>query len=295
MVHRQLITILGIIFISIISFSQTVAASQEFARDQTIGILGEGYKLIRSVATSQEKNIIDRIRIRVPIDAAPVRVRAFKEGGQRVIEVSTGYAAVSNMIVTGYLMEAMLGISNFGEEYARYTAETYATGSLDGGDPPWVRAGYSQNQQMALFDNRNFSSAQQGQFMVVLWYVLAHEIAHHIYQHRHHAGMSLAESRRQEREADSWASNVFIKLGIPPAIAFPSLMYWYYLDENGVENEYTRAHPADLKRIKSMLTKTLDEFDVWNSNTRIFPAAPKKATFRAYKRLLNHVEGLISD
>lgn len=293
MVDRKYFVKLSVLLILV--FPQLSFASQAYVRNETIGMLGEGLDAIRSVSDNREKRKIDKIELRVPIDPAPVRVRAYSEKGSRIIEVSTGYSVVSRMIVSGYIMELKLGIDNFGEEYSRYTANTYATGRLGGGVPPWSKAGLSESEQRTLLNDPEFNAMQHGQHMVVLWYVLAHEIAHHILDHGYGKGMSLSDLREQEAEADTWASNALIKLGIPPAAAFPALMYWYYLDEYSVKNEYRRTHPPDLKRIRRMLQRTLNKLDAWNSNSKYFPAIPKKKAENAYKRFLYHVEELISE
>lgn len=292
MVYRRLALI--VIFM-VLGAPQFANASETYVRNETIGVLGEGLDAIKGVATTRERRIIDKIDLRVPIDPAPVRVRAFNEGGRPIIEVSTGYSVVSRMIVSAYIMEHMLGLDDFGEEYARYTANTYATGRLGGGRPPWKKANLSSSQEEELLNDRTFNATQLGQHVVVLWYVLAHEVAHHVLDHDYSHGMSRNRIREQEKEADAWASNALIKMGIPPAAAFPSMMYWYYLDEFGVKSESLRTHPPDLKRIRWMLQKTINKVGVWNSNDKYFKKVPEEKTINAYKRLLYHVEELISE
>ena len=287
-IRHIVVKILTIVLPSLF-FILPVEASEVYVRNETIGILGEGLDAIKSVSSQGEKSIIDKIDIDVPIDPAPVRVRAFKKSGVRKIEVSTGYSAISRMIVTGYIMELKLGIKNFGEDYARYTANTYATGRLGGGEAPWEKAKLSSKEQQALFKDKDFNAIQHGQHMIVLWYVLAHEIAHHVLDHAIEDGMKLSDIREQEKEADTWASNIFIKIGIPPAAAFPANMYWYYLDEYGLKDEYRKTHPPDLKRTRWMLQKTINRFDEWNSKEKYFPAVPKEKTVNAYKRLLYYI------
>lgn len=287
---------IAITFIFLFTTSPYISyASEIYVKNETLGMLGEGLKLIQTVSTKQENKIINNIKIRVPIDPAPVRVWAFQESGNRVIEISTGYSAVSGMIVAGYLIELNFNKENFGEKYARYTANTYATGRLGGGIAPWDKAGLSQSEQDFFHSDPNYNAQFIGQSMVVLWYVLAHEIAHHVLNHKFEKSIPLSKIREQEKEADLWASNKFIKLGIPPATAFPAFMYWYYLDEYGVKNEYRRTHPPDLKRLRSMLQKTIREFDIWNSNIKHFGAMPKKETIEIFNRLLFHTEELIAE
>lgn len=286
----------GTIFItSILLLCLNVEANEVRVRNETLEILLEGIKHIKKVSSQKERNIIKRIKVSVPISPAPVRVRAFKKNGKRIIELSTGYSAISRMIVSGYIIEDFKGIKNFGEQYARYTANTYATGRLNGGKPPWVKANLSAHAQKKLLSSRKFNETQSGAHILVLWYVLAHEVAHHVLNHKYGKKVTLSKIRAQEAKADNWANRVFISLGLPPASAFPSHMYWYFLDEYGVTSEYRRSHPPELKRIRSMLQQTINNFDYWNDNESLMPKLPKKTTINKYKLLLNHVENLISE
>ncbi|MCG9770117.1 hypothetical protein L1D59_16075 [Pseudoalteromonas piscicida] len=293
MAYRYTITRI-VVFIMTLVLSTHLLANNVSVRNDTLGILSEGVKHIKSVARPYERRIIDEIKISVPISPAPVRVRAFLSSSGREIELSTGYSAITRMIVSGYLIEDYFNIKGFGEEYARYTASTYATGRFGGGNSPWVKAKLTENQTERLLSSERFNNDQHGAHLLVLWYVLAHEIGHHVLGHAYGDGVSLSKIREQEKEADEWASRIFIALGLPPAGAFPSHMYWYYLDEYGVKNEYRRSHPPELKRIRSMLRFTIQRFDDWNNNEKLISRLPREKTINTYKSLLYYVEDLIS-
>jgi hypothetical protein len=293
MAYRYITTRIATFIIASI-FSTYLLADDVFVRNETLGILNEGVKQIKSVAKPYERRIIDDIKISVPISPAPVRVRAFLSSNGREIELSTGYSAITKMIVSGYLIESYYNLENFGEEYARYTALTYATGRFGGGKPPWEKANLIKKETDHLLSSEKFNNEQQGSHMLVLWYVLAHEIAHHVLGHAYGDGVSLSKIRKQEEEADEWASRIFIDLGLPPAGALPSHMYWYYLDEYGVKNEYRRSHPPELKRVRSMLQLSIQRFDDWNNNEKLLPHLPREKTINTYKSLLYDVEDLIS-
>lgn len=250
---------------------------------------------IKNVSTQRERSIVDKIEVRVPIDPSPVRVRAFNENGNPIIEISTGYSALTRMIVSGFVLSSLLNRDEFGNEYARYIANTYATGRIDGGKLPWEKAGLSVEQKEKLINNTKYFEIEHGNHIVLLWYVLAHEIAHHVLEHEYGDELSMQEIRRQEKEADVWATNALIRIGVPPAIAFPGLLYWYYLDEFGVKSEALRSHPPELKRIRWMLKKTIQQFDVWNLNERYFQKVPKESTIDSFNFLLLFVEKLISE
>jgi hypothetical protein len=201
------------------------------------------------------------------------------------------------MIVTGYAIEIKFKKNDFGNKYASYVANTYGTGRLDGGDPPWERVSLSSKQQSLLFSDLEFNSWIHGQHIVVLWYVLAHEVAHHVLRHNFDRALSLSDSRRQEKEADTWASEVFIKLGIPPAVAYASFLYWYHLDQNSVRDEHRRTHPPDLKRIRWMLQESINRSNEWNSIGDYFPILSEGMlvdTTKSYRHLLYYIEDLIS-
>lgn len=294
MVFRNSFIVKTTFLILVLFHGVSNASDIEYVKRETIGILGDGLDAIRSVSNKYEKAIIDKIQLRVPISPAPVRVRAFKEANSRVIEVSTGYSVIARLIVAGYIMETHLNKPNFGNIYAKYSASTYATGKLGGGKAPWDKAKLSKRKRYLLLTNQDFNVRLQSEHSLVMWYVLSHEIAHHVLNHGYERDMTLTKMREQEAEADTWASNTFIKLGLPPASAFPGLMYWYYLDELGVKNEYRRSHPADLNRIRAMLLKTLNNFDVWNNNTTHMAKISRKKGTNAYKKFLYEVENKIS-
>ncbi|GAB3517775.1 M48 family metalloprotease [Photobacterium alginatilyticum] len=260
----------------------------------TYDMLVDGLHEINSVSTKKEKGIINKINIGVWQNRNPDIVRAFKTAkGQRHIQVSTGYSTVTFMITFAHHMEAALDINNFGEEYTRYVTENYAKNSITHvNQSAWDYAGLSGNN--SPWNDKKFVATVYGNHALVLWYVLAHEIAHHVLGHIENPSISLEENRKREQEADDWASKTLIKLGLPPAAAFPALMYWYYMDEFGVENEYQKSHPADLKRIRKMLQYTIDNVDSWNGHSPYFPKVDTKQATNAYKRLLYHVEDLIS-
>lgn len=278
-----------------LSFSHVLIADEVIVRNETLGLLKEGVKHIRAVATPNEKRIIDKIKISVPISPAPVRVRAFNGAFGREIELSTGYSTISRMIVNGFLIEDLYSLDGFGEKYARYTASTYATGRFGGGKAPWVTANLTKKERDTLLASEDFFRRQQGGHLLVLWYVLAHEIAHHVFNHSYGVNQSLEISRKQEKEADDWASNIFISMGLPPASAFSAHMYWYFLDEFGVKSEFRRSHPPELKRIRSMLQLSISRFDEWNNNETLIPKIPKEDTLNSFRSLLIYVENLIAE
>lgn len=166
MAYRYIIIRITLLCITLI-FSNSLLANDVFVQKETLGILSEGVKQIRSVARINEQNIIDGIKVSVPISPAPVRVRAFQGADGREIELSTGYSAITRMIVSGYLVEGYYGLDNFGEKYARYTALTYATGRFGGGKSPWDKANLSEKEKSRLLSSQKFNNEQQGMHMMV--------------------------------------------------------------------------------------------------------------------------------
>ncbi|MEZ9490062.1 hypothetical protein AB4187_15010 [Vibrio breoganii] len=289
----------SVILTTILSFSALTHATEEIdgmveIQKITFDMLVDGLHEIENVSTDEEKAIINQIVVSVSQDGNPDRVLALKmPDGTRCIIVSTGYSTVTFMITFAYNMEAKLGIDNFGEEYARYVTENYAKNSITHvNQSAWDYANLSGSS--SPWHDQELVAAVYGNHALALWYVLAHEVAHHVLGHLDTPSTSLAQNRKKEQEADDWASKTLIKLGIPPAVAYPSLMYWYFMDEYGVENEYQKTHPADLRRIRSMLVFTINNVDSWDNKSPYFQNVDTQQANNAFKRLLYHIEDLIS-
>ncbi|EOV1172295.1 hypothetical protein ACOLZ1_001818 [Vibrio fluvialis] len=288
-----------ILITTILSFSVLTQATEEIdgmveVQKITYDMLVDGLNEIESVSTDEEKAVINQIVVGISQNGDPDRVLALKmPDGTRHITVSTGYSTVTFMITFAYYMEAKLGINNFGEEYTRYVTENYAKNSITHiNQSAWDYANLSGSS--SPWNDQELVAAVYGNHALVLWYILAHEIAHHVLGHLDNPSTSLAQNRKKEQEADDWASQTLIKLGIPPAVAYPSLMYWYFMDEYGVENEYQKTHPADLRRIRKMLEFTINNVDSWGSKSPYFQNADTQQVNNAYKRLLYHIEDMIS-
>lgn len=286
-----LFLLLGALFVEAVNSDDL-----SFARNETRGMLAEGLKAIQSAATPAEKAIIDQIKIEVDRDGHPSLVGAYIDGsGRRVIVVSASFSALVRMVSAGYYLEHFANKRNFGDYYAKYAAETYTTASLDGGQPPWDKAGLSGSERDSLLQSKEFNSTIHGQHLVSLWHVLAHEIAHHLFKHTDSANKTadLDKLRFREEMADMWAADMLIKLGFPPALSFPAFMYYHYLDPLNVKHEIRRTHPSDLKRFRSTLNISLAKYDEWNSNSKYFPEIPKEKGFPALRKLLFHIEDII--
>tara|TARA_R110001583_G_C5641811_1_gene407913 strand:+ start:1533 stop:2282 length:750 start_codon:yes stop_codon:yes gene_type:complete len=122
-------------------------------------------------------------------------------------------------------------------------------------------------------------------YLIYMWYTLAHEVGHQVLKHEKKSAKSLKQQREYEREADTWANKVFIKLGIPPASGFPILYYWYFYDQFSVKNELSRTHPSELNRFKEMLESTIDNFEEWSANSAIPKDQLEDMLHSSYKAL----------
>ncbi len=283
-----------LLLLSSLTQAEEEIGGMEEVQKMTYDMLVDGLYEIESVSTKEEKPIINKIFVGVSQNGNPDIVLALKmPDGTRRITVSTGYSTVTFMITFAYFMEAKLGINNFGEEYTRYVTENYAKNSITHvNQSAWDYANLAGSS--SPWHDQELVAAVYGNHALVLWYVLAHEIAHHVLGHLDNPSTSLAENRKKEQEADDWASRTLIKLGIPPAVAYPSLMYWYYMDEYGVESEHQKTHPADLRRIRKVLEFTINSIDSWDNKSFYFQGADTKEVYNSYKRLLYHVEDMIS-
>ena len=112
---------------------------------------------------------------------------------------------------------------------------------------------------------------------IVVW-ILSHELAHIVYQHPSYASVSHAQSQQFETDADSFASNMFKRIGTAPLGMILLFMVFtsFYLNKGDFVHEkdwydYLRnsTHPVSNERLNSIASEFLnspDEFIDAESN-----------------------------
>jgi hypothetical protein len=249
---------------------------------------------ISQVAPSEDKATIDRIRITVPYDKNPALVGVDSESDPPIIVVGTGFCQMVRWIQGVTFMASIFNKQGIFEEYIEYQTLEIANGKT----PISPIAFYHlSSDQLKVLEANDFYNTIEGFLIAQLAFVLAHEVAHVVLRHKSTIAISKIDSRKQEAQADKWATNICVKMGIPPSLAYPSLMLWYFYDKNGVATERMRTHPPELRRIRWIMAQSIKRADEWNANDAIFPSLQPQelAKFQtACKRLLAHVTHLIS-
>jgi len=129
-------------------------------------------------------------------------------------------------------------------------------------------------------DNRVVDGLSQKVLKSSIVWILAHELGHILYSHPSYDEVSIEEAQDNEREADSFATEMFRRIGIPPAgmaIFFTVLVHWLlnrgdFLSD-AVWEEYVKkgtTHPVSRERIHSIsqeLKASPDDFGAAEPNS----------------------------
>jgi hypothetical protein len=94
-----------------------------------------------------------------------------------------------------------------------------------------------------------------------VFFVLAHELGHVLYQHPGYDGVARTQTRRNEAQADSFALDIFARIGEPPMGMVPFFMLTAYADKGrgdfASEADWRadlarRTHPVNEERLRAV-------------------------------------------
>lgn len=222
-------------------------------------------KLLVPALLPDEQRIFREIEFRYPDNprqfASP---HAFKaRDGRRVVVFETGfYRTILAVGDLNMINRAKGGVSPI-PDYMRYAIGTMFENRFRPVDRQekivwpveWV--GISEEEYLTMSKDKDLGLIKTGTILGTVAFIYAHEIAHHVLGHTDSAPSSLQESRRRETEADEWACERLIKAGLLPLGGMYGAMLFYFFDESAIAHEELRTHPADLRRIRNVIAKSI--------------------------------------
>lgn len=284
------------IFLIILILSLGATAAQIPQGQQIVEDLKDrvsfGKGLILSKLSGEERRIAETIRVRVVESDDPGRVRATKEEGSRVIEVSTGFARVIVRIVDamqhlppkeaiGYINYI---VSSQKENYRRYVRGAAMQPVKD----PYEWANIGEETRNQIFNSPN-RVVDDRLVTGVVAFVLAHEYGHHLKRHVDRVVDSRELSRELEAEADAWAIEAMLRADVGPMVGIYAFLYYAELDCDAIRHETLRTHPADITRLRQVVAETLKGLP------RLSVQGDRKSVERGLTELLTTLESQISE
>jgi hypothetical protein len=122
----------------------------------------------------------------------------------------------------------------------------------------------------------------------IVGFILAHEIAHHIYNDPSNPDQAPKARRDREARADKWAANQMAEAKQIPIFAVFSLLLFNELDERSSQNEFASVHPAGIARAAQLTQYTLTHLKY---NELKFRKLLSGSSYQ-YEQLLSGIEGI---
>lgn len=227
---------------------------------------------IRKSRPEVERSRLDDIRVRVLVSSDETKVRAYLESGFEQIDITLGFR-----VAMEHLIDAWLSLPpKLAMEYAVYYADIARQNEkLKLGDVPTVVkaplewAGRSKEEIAAHI--KSIKTPQRDILLTgVVTFVLAHEMAHHVLDHSKKPAVSFADSQDREIAADKWASDTMIGGQTAPFLGCFAFLYFAALDLDALKHEEERYHPADIRRLHSLIDNTIVAFEKISFDTTTF-------------------------
>jgi hypothetical protein len=214
----------------------------------------------------EERAIYDDIEFRITLDdnPSPSRARALRRDGDRLVELSVGYARTLDMIVDAAVIGEERGDEfGFVNDYVTNVLERWRTNwdRNSKGLPnlriptPYDFANLTPRQTDRLESDPRLNQKRNGVFGNALAFVLGHEVGHHVLGHLESRPVDKAESRRREAAADAWSIHLMLRNGANPLGGAYALLFDYLAGDN-LGQELASTHPADIRRIQAMYAET---------------------------------------
>jgi hypothetical protein len=256
MTHRVTVAF-SLILLSSRAWSQSSQGPQiALDRLQNLGNsrISEFRTQVRPFLSDRERSIEDSIDYAV-LSTGAVNAQAVTKDGKRKIVVGAGVLQIFEWLSVGDLMQRW-GARECGIEYSKHIF----TGVIANGQAPQSTRVYEpfafasrhpdicSGASYAAFD-RDAPAKQLQMAMVGASYrfLLAHELAHHIFNH--HA-QNNEQSRTNEEQADAFAFRVSSYDPSAIGLALPAYQVLANLGAE-VEDEAKSSHPAGLRRMQS--------------------------------------------
>jgi len=258
-------------------FSQTMdldawQRSLQWFRDQVSLVVRNSRILIRPFLTEAEKRMERDIEYRVVL-SGNCNAHASSIAGKRTIVLSAGLFQVLSWVADAYNAEGGLGMPGAFGRYLAYVTSGIARNTL---------LASQQRQPEAVLDFFTFARGSQcncgtldprafqrseidknkmGIMDASIFFIFAHELAHHVLGHVDDPPTTLSESRRNEAAADAWAFKHGYIARSNPVGAMPTFFFLASFSGSSIEDERLETHPLGIRRFQSMLHAMRSEED----------------------------------
>jgi len=208
--------------------------------------------------TEKELAVAKNIDVNVVLDERISRVQAIDYTGKKKIEISTGFISLIAALAEAEHLAIKFKKEAYMEKYfweiEKYL-NSYQDNALKGVKKKWpdsfyLYAGISKDAYQKELNTQEYNNAFSLLMRTSLSYILTHEYAHHIFGHMgKKKPKDLAESRRNEDEADDFSIRVNWAIGNSPL----SIMNYFILFSMIENNLYQGTHAPSACRLEKFL------------------------------------------
>jgi len=247
-------------------------------RDDEIRIVNGVLEIFAEVMDPNDRQILQAIDVRIPMDYDITRVVAYRDG-DRVIEVSFGFFGTmvelcDALILSEYYAPQDPGIYDKVDEYLKYLNRVIDQNERSVDQKQHIQhfteyvgiPAATAAQILGRSETQEISGLLR---VAAIAFVLAHEIGHHILGHVDAPPNFVAESRNREVAADRYAAALTMRAGISPFGALPALAFFSGAEGDRVDPD--ASHPLTYCRVMEAMLYTVDRLP---GNTPLFENSP---------------------
>ena len=141
--------------------------------------------------------------------------------------------------------------------YVRYRASPYRFGELPMTAREFAaRLGPQGTEaQVQAMTEVDFLAGEGTAYVLVL-FVLAHELAHHVHGDVRAAGRPAERQREDEAQADEWAVAKMLQMGVDPALASASMLLLNEIEGKSAFAQSLARHPPSLERAIAIISES---------------------------------------
>ena len=259
--------------------AQADQADLEKAKEEIFYLFKKVQRDLYAGAPSQEKRIIERVRLNLTDGMSPLGALAVKQGSDRLVVFTQGFLSGLYNFILASELERAKKINGFSEHVIFESAHMTMYNDFNmnvfemAGDIP-----KSVRNQVEQTTGQNF--------FLSLIPIFAHEFGHHITDGFYDRDTPDYKKRVIEDKADDWAWRAIGRSNLPGLGAFYSLFYFHTHDVIKVQVGHPASHSEPLHRVEVGLNETI-------KNMENLIAQPNLS--ESYKASLNKVLSLIRE
>lgn len=245
-----------------------------------------------------DKAIAQRVVLRAPAAGGLAQVgAAVAPDGTPFISINQGAQYAMQQLGEAFVLAVqVLQSDSFLMGYIRYLAYWDQFGGR-----PMTAVQFAQNYGVADAQARldSLSDMQrgtgQGVEVMMMLFITAHELAHHVNGDVNHGLLPAENQRKQEASADAWAAQRVMAMGYSPEMAVMSLLVMNQIERAAPPGtSLLRRHPEALRRAQDLMRSVLDNLDTHPQAIRAALArTPGGPSFETYAQALRRIDQLV--